>query len=444
MWSIGAGLLQPLFHGGELEHKRRAAVAAYDQAAAQYRQTVLLAFQQRRRRAARARGRRAHAEGAGRRRGCSPRDTLDLTQRQFQLGAVNYLALLDAQRQYQQARLGAGAGAGGALRRHRRAVPGAGRRLVEPATRPRRRARSRRARTSAGRYSNTPSGEVCHEEAHDHHAGARRRAARRHRRLQLFKGYMMQKYMAAAPSPAGDGQRQPGRATRNGSRSSAPSARCAPCAASTSPPRSPGSCGRSISSRATRSRPARCWRSSTPMPTSPSCTRCRPPPTWRRPSTSATRRSSRAGGRARRRSTPTPADLKSKRAQVAQQAALVAQEDDPRAVRRQARHQHRQPRAVPQPGDKLVTLQAIDPIYVDFTCRSSELPQRRGRAGGHADQPTPIRTDAFDGQVTAINPKVDPARATSRSRRRCPTQAQLLPGMFVTVTIDTGQPSSAT
>ncbi len=45
VWSIGAGLLQPLFHGGELEARRRAAVAGYDQAEAQYRQTVLLAFQ---------------------------------------------------------------------------------------------------------------------------------------------------------------------------------------------------------------------------------------------------------------------------------------------------------------------------------------------------------------------------------------------------------------
>ena len=32
------------------------------------------------------------------------RETLDLTQRQFQLGAVNYLALLDAQRQFNLAR----------------------------------------------------------------------------------------------------------------------------------------------------------------------------------------------------------------------------------------------------------------------------------------------------------------------------------------------------
>ena len=41
---LGAALAQPIFHGGELQSKRRAAVAAYDQAAAAYRETVLHAF----------------------------------------------------------------------------------------------------------------------------------------------------------------------------------------------------------------------------------------------------------------------------------------------------------------------------------------------------------------------------------------------------------------
>jgi len=104
VWSIGAGLLQPLFHAGELEHKRRAAVAAYDQAAAQYRQTVLLAFQNvadaLRALEADARTLKAQSDAE-----LLARDTLNLTQRQFQLGAANYIALLDAQRQYQQARL---------------------------------------------------------------------------------------------------------------------------------------------------------------------------------------------------------------------------------------------------------------------------------------------------------------------------------------------------
>jgi NodT family efflux transporter outer membrane factor (OMF) lipoprotein len=44
-WSLGAGLAQPLFDGGTLMHRQRAAEAADDQAAAMYRSTVLVAFQ---------------------------------------------------------------------------------------------------------------------------------------------------------------------------------------------------------------------------------------------------------------------------------------------------------------------------------------------------------------------------------------------------------------
>jgi NodT family efflux transporter outer membrane factor (OMF) lipoprotein len=103
IWSIGAGLLQPLFHAGELEHKRLAAVAAYDQAAAQYRETVLLAFQNvadaLRALEADARTLKAQSDAEA-----LARETLNLTQRQFQLGATNYIALLDAQRQFNQAR----------------------------------------------------------------------------------------------------------------------------------------------------------------------------------------------------------------------------------------------------------------------------------------------------------------------------------------------------
>jgi NodT family efflux transporter outer membrane factor (OMF) lipoprotein len=44
-WTVAAGLTQPIFDGGTLLHKSRAARAAYDQAFAQYRATVLSAFQ---------------------------------------------------------------------------------------------------------------------------------------------------------------------------------------------------------------------------------------------------------------------------------------------------------------------------------------------------------------------------------------------------------------
>ena len=104
VWSIGAGLVQPIFHGGELTAKRRAAIAAYDQAMAQYRETVLVSFQnvadvlQALDADALTLAAQAEAERAA-------RDTLELTQRQYKFGAVNYLLLLNAQRQHQQAQI---------------------------------------------------------------------------------------------------------------------------------------------------------------------------------------------------------------------------------------------------------------------------------------------------------------------------------------------------
>jgi len=104
VWNFGGGLLQPLFHGGELKAKRRAAVAAYDQAMALYRQTVLQAFlnvsDALRALESDARTLKAQFEAE-----TAAKDTLELTQKQFQFGAVSYLSLLDAQRQYQQVRI---------------------------------------------------------------------------------------------------------------------------------------------------------------------------------------------------------------------------------------------------------------------------------------------------------------------------------------------------
>jgi len=104
IWSLGAGLLQPIFHGGELAAKRRAAVAAYDQAAAEYRSTVLQAFQNvadtLRALEADARTLRAQAEAER-----ASRETFEITREQFRLGGVSYISLLVAQRLYQNARI---------------------------------------------------------------------------------------------------------------------------------------------------------------------------------------------------------------------------------------------------------------------------------------------------------------------------------------------------
>jgi len=104
-WSLGLGLTQPLFHGGELLHRKRAAQAGLDKALADWKQTVLVAFQnvadalQALQYDAQGLAAQAIAESAA-------SQQLELTRQQYQVGATGYLNLLDAQRSYQQARIG--------------------------------------------------------------------------------------------------------------------------------------------------------------------------------------------------------------------------------------------------------------------------------------------------------------------------------------------------
>lgn len=104
IWTIAAQAAQPLFHGGALLAQRRAAIAAYDQALAQYKQTVLQAFQNVADvlRALETDARTLQAQiGAEE----AARASLALTTRQYRLGGVSYINLLNAQQQYQQTRI---------------------------------------------------------------------------------------------------------------------------------------------------------------------------------------------------------------------------------------------------------------------------------------------------------------------------------------------------
>ncbi|HYP34183.1 MAG TPA: efflux transporter outer membrane subunit [Burkholderiaceae bacterium] len=96
-WSLAAGLVQPIFNGGALQAKKRAAVAAYDAAQAQYQATVLNAFLNVAN-TLRAIDTDAEAVQANADAERLATESLDLVQRQYQLGAVSYLASLDAQR----------------------------------------------------------------------------------------------------------------------------------------------------------------------------------------------------------------------------------------------------------------------------------------------------------------------------------------------------------
>ena len=105
IWNIGANLLQPIFHAGQLQARKRGAQAAYDQAFAEYQQTVLGAFQNvadvlfALEFDAVALKAQADAEAAA-------RESLEMTIKQLQFGSASYLVLFNAQRQYEQAKIG--------------------------------------------------------------------------------------------------------------------------------------------------------------------------------------------------------------------------------------------------------------------------------------------------------------------------------------------------
>ncbi|MBC7665862.1 MAG: efflux transporter outer membrane subunit, partial [Caulobacter sp.] len=103
-WSLAAGLVQPIFNGGALQAKKRASVAAYDAAQAQYQSTVLNAFLSVAN-ALRAIDTDADAVTANADADRLANEALDLVTRQYQLGAVSYLASLDAQRTVLSTRL---------------------------------------------------------------------------------------------------------------------------------------------------------------------------------------------------------------------------------------------------------------------------------------------------------------------------------------------------
>ncbi len=104
VWSLASSLSQPIFQGGTLLHEKRAAVAAYDQAAAQYRSTVLSAFQDVAN-ALRALQSDADALAADVAAEQAADKSLKLSEAQYKLGGINYTALLQAEQTYQQARV---------------------------------------------------------------------------------------------------------------------------------------------------------------------------------------------------------------------------------------------------------------------------------------------------------------------------------------------------
>lgn len=133
------------------------------------------------------------------------------------------------------------------------------------------------------------------------------------------------------------------------------------------------------------------------------------------------------------------ADLKSKQALVAQQAALVAKKTIRAPFAGRIGITAVNPGQYLNPGDKIVTLQTLDPIYVDFFVPQKQI------AGLSVGQALALSNDAytgaaFPGKISAINPRIDAAtrnvqiQATIANGKR-----QLVPGMFANVSVDMGQ-----
>jgi NodT family efflux transporter outer membrane factor (OMF) lipoprotein len=102
VWGIAGKIAQPLFQGGQLVHQRRAAVAAAQEAAANYKATVLTAFQNVAD-ALLALSGDADALAAQTAAERSAAGSLQLIQVQYKAGGASYLQVLTAQQTYQNA-----------------------------------------------------------------------------------------------------------------------------------------------------------------------------------------------------------------------------------------------------------------------------------------------------------------------------------------------------
>ncbi len=130
-YTLVAGMTAPLFDGGMLKHKQRAAVAQFDNAAALYKQTVITAFENVSD-TLRALQTDADQLQAAQTADNAARQSLAIARTAVS-GRRHRLSLRAERRTNVPERAArSGPGGGAAPHRHRGIVPGAGRRLVEP------------------------------------------------------------------------------------------------------------------------------------------------------------------------------------------------------------------------------------------------------------------------------------------------------------------------
>src|SRR6201987_1782588 len=132
------------------------------------------------------------------------------------------------------------------------------------------------------------------------------------------------------------------------------------------------------------------------------------------------------------------ADLKVKQAAVAQQQAIISKKQLRAPFAGRAGIVTITPGSYLNSGTVIVTLQELDPVYVDFFVPQKDLAQ--AQVGRNAT----LTLDAFPGKsfrgpVNAVNPKVDTDARNVLVEARVPNPDRVLsPGMFVNVTVDVG------
>ena len=133
------------------------------------------------------------------------------------------------------------------------------------------------------------------------------------------------------------------------------------------------------------------------------------------------------------------ANVKSARAQIAAQQATIAQKAirAPFAGRLGIRQVDLGQYIAP--GTPLVSLQQLDPMYLDFSVPQSQLGLLRlGETIAVLSNARPGQT--FSGKIAAIEPQIDTATRNVKVRAAIPNpRGELLPGMFATATISNGE-----
>jgi membrane fusion protein (multidrug efflux system) len=133
------------------------------------------------------------------------------------------------------------------------------------------------------------------------------------------------------------------------------------------------------------------------------------------------------------------ATLKSAAAQVIEQAAVTAKKTITAPFSGRLGISNVDPGQYLNAGDKIVTLQAIEPIYADFYVPQQLLTQLK------TGMPVQVLVDAFPGQIfkgriTTIEPLIDTSTRNGQIEATIENPRHtLVPGMFASVTVNTGE-----